>query len=50
MKRKTTFSLVIDVDILEKLEKISRESGESVSSIIRKAIDEWLNKNESRNL
>jgi len=48
MVRKTTFSLVIDVELLEKLEEISRKTGESISSLIRKAVESWLELEEKK--
>ncbi|MEM2352113.1 MAG: ribbon-helix-helix domain-containing protein [Thermoproteota archaeon] len=48
MTRKTTFTLVIDVELLEKLEEISRKTGESISSLIRKAVESWLELEEKK--
>lgn len=42
MGRKVQVSVCIDLEDLEKLEGLSRESGESLSSLGRQAIKEFL--------
>ena len=44
MKRKVSVTTSIDLEALEKIEKVSRETGKSVSAIIREAVYEWLKK------
>lgn len=44
MGRKVNVSAYIDLEDLERLEDLSRETGESISSIICKAVKEFLEK------
>jgi predicted DNA-binding protein len=44
MGRKVNVSAYIELEDLERLEDLSRETGESISSIICKAVKEFLEK------
>jgi len=45
VKRRTTVSASIDIELLEALEDMSRETGQSISSLIRSAVRDFVKKN-----
>jgi len=47
VKRRTTVSASIDLELLEALEDKSRETGRSISSLIRDALKEYLRRERS---